>query len=442
MSEAGRYTKLPSPKAPWRAAERRSSDPLNQLGRRLEPVCRAAVDPFEVAAYLESVGYNRYRVRQEFGLAGPFELAEHLYAQVPRRAPSDRLSADNAGFVWQRHLAILLTFIATLLLQSAAAPTGFEAVLWLIVWSVVGSGVVGHLSAETDDHQQTVIGALLGVGLAGLLVSVPVHQFSWAEVTVSLLWWNLTGDLWSAQVRAQDQGERSLLPCSLPLAGVGAVLVATLMGAPLPLWSSAAVALCTSLFGVARRHRRLDLDAWRHLVTPPRQLLLLALYGGGQGFLLVSLLQTESDYLLLGTVLLAAVLVGLEWAANGLAHVLARALWSSTTLHGYQRRARRATTLWLLVLLLPVLFIATHEGQLPYGAAVYSFLLLGLGLGLGLTLLNLTNLSLPSFAFALTAAAVLLGFPLVNALALLVTCLSLGLLLHLRELESYGVQVL
>lgn len=233
-----------------------------------------------------------------------------------------------------------------------------------------------------------------------------------------------------------------MLPCALPLAGVGAVLVMTLLGAPLPLWSSAAVALGTSLFGVSRRRVSLELNTLRYLVTPPRQLLLLALYGGGQGLLLVKLLHAESDYLLLGTVLLAAVLVGLEWAANGLAHVLGRALWSSTTVYSYQRRARRAATLWLLLLLLPVLFIAAHEGQLPYGATMYSFLLLGLSLGLGLTLLNLTNLSLPSLAFALSAAAMLLGLPVVNTLALLVACLSLGLLVHLRGLESYGVQVL
>ncbi len=438
MSEAGRYTKLPPPKAPWRAAERRDPDPVNQLGRRLEPVCRAAVDIYEVAAYLESIGYNRYRVRQEFELADPFELAERLCARVPRRAALDRQGLNRSEFVWQRHLAILLTFIMTLALQSGAAPTGFEAVLWLIVWSVVGSGVVGHLTTETDRRQQSVVSALLRVGLAGLLVSVPLQGFSWTELTVSLLWWNLTGHLWAAQTHKK----RLLRTCLLPVAGVGAVLVATALGAPLPLWSGALVALGTSLFGVPRRNVKLLPDTWRYLVNPPRQLALLALYGGGQGFLLVSLLRSESDYLLLGTVLLAAVLLGLEWAANGLAHTLAQTLWSSTAVHVYQRRARRAAILWLLLLLLPVLLVATHEGQIPYGAVAYSFLLLGLSLGLGLTLLNLANLSLPSFAFAVAAAAVLLGFPVVGALALLVPCLCLGLLVHLRGLESYGVQVL
>ena len=455
MSEAGRYTKL-LPQVTWRAAERRDPDPVNQLGRRLESVCQAAVDPYEVTAYLESIGYNRYRVRQEFGLSSPFELAERLYTKVPRRATAKQHIAGRAETVWPRHLAIVLTFVATLVLQSSAAPTGFEAVLWLILWSVVGSGVVGTLFTESDRRQQSVISALLGIGLCGLLAALPAHGFSWTEFTVSLLWWNLTGTLWLAQA----QGERLLLPSLLPVAAVGGTFTATLAfphiasapftapfaallsGVGLPLWSCAAAAALASLWVLSRRNLRLESGTWRYLVTSPGRIALLALYGGGQGFLLVTLLQTETDYLLLGTLLLAVVVTGFEWAANGLARSLAQTLWSSVTRYTFQQRAGRAASLWLFLLLVPVVFVATRAGQVPYGTVVYSFLLLGFSLGLGLTLLNLKNLSLPSLAFAVTAAAVLLGFPFVNAVATLVACLSFGLLFHLRSLESYGVQVL
>lgn len=446
MSAPGRYTKLAPHSASHPAADRRDPDPLNQLSRRLEPVCRAAVDTYEVAAYLESVGYNRYRVRQEFGLSGPFELADRLYDRVPRRPVAEQSLAAQAEFLWQRHSAVLLTFVTTLALQSNAAATGFEAVLWLIAWSVVGSGVVSHLTTEPDRRQQSVVTTLLGLGLLGLTFSLPWHGFSWTELTVSVLWWNLTGHLWWLQTQGGQEGmptERGRLSLSLlPVLGVGAVAVATVAGAPLPAWSSAAVALGASLFTLTRRSVKPLPGIWRHLVTPPRQLALLALYGAGQGFLLVRLLQTEPDYLLLGTVVLAAVVLALEWAANGLTRTLAHTLWSSAALHVYRRRARRAALLWLLLLLLPVTFAALREGQLSYGAALFSFLLLGLGLGLGLTLLNLSNLRLPSFGFAAAAVAVALGFAWVDVLALLVVLLALGLLFHLRELESYGVQVL
>ncbi|GEM_PF-230092 len=69
----------------WTGRERRSADPVKQLARSLNQLCLEAVDPYEIAAHLESLGYNRYRVRQEFGMDGPFDLARRLYQLTPHR---------------------------------------------------------------------------------------------------------------------------------------------------------------------------------------------------------------------------------------------------------------------------------------------------------------------------------------------------------------------
>src|SRR5680860_1232985 len=50
-----------------------------------EALCRNATDPLEVAAGLEAAGISDKRARASYDAATVFELAEHLYRQVPRR---------------------------------------------------------------------------------------------------------------------------------------------------------------------------------------------------------------------------------------------------------------------------------------------------------------------------------------------------------------------
>jgi hypothetical protein len=64
---------------------RRSAHPIDQLARRLDAVCRTAVDAWQIAAVLESDGINDSIARDEYGMNDVFELAEELFRRVPLR---------------------------------------------------------------------------------------------------------------------------------------------------------------------------------------------------------------------------------------------------------------------------------------------------------------------------------------------------------------------
>jgi hypothetical protein len=63
---------------------RRSSSPLARLSREHDAACVFAVDPYEIAAWLESQGMSDQACAR-YGHPGVFSLAEALFAMVPRR---------------------------------------------------------------------------------------------------------------------------------------------------------------------------------------------------------------------------------------------------------------------------------------------------------------------------------------------------------------------
>ena len=67
--------------------ERRSKEPLNQLGRQLDTLCLEASDSFEIAAHLEALGYNSDEVPARYGVLDHFELAERLFVATPKYLP-------------------------------------------------------------------------------------------------------------------------------------------------------------------------------------------------------------------------------------------------------------------------------------------------------------------------------------------------------------------
>jgi hypothetical protein len=72
---------------PYNVYDRRSDDPLNQLGRHYNQVCITAVDALQIAAALEADSLND-TVAAHYGKADIFELAEALYHKVPLRLQS------------------------------------------------------------------------------------------------------------------------------------------------------------------------------------------------------------------------------------------------------------------------------------------------------------------------------------------------------------------
>jgi len=63
----------------------RSSDSVAELSRELNDACTSAVTPHQVAALLEAEGLNDRIVKQRYGRAGVFALANELYEMVPLR---------------------------------------------------------------------------------------------------------------------------------------------------------------------------------------------------------------------------------------------------------------------------------------------------------------------------------------------------------------------
>lgn len=83
MSFPYKTTEQDLPKV-YNGYDRRSGDPLNQLGRHYNQVCIIAVDPLQIAAALEADSLDD-TVAARYGKVNIFELAEALYHKVPLR---------------------------------------------------------------------------------------------------------------------------------------------------------------------------------------------------------------------------------------------------------------------------------------------------------------------------------------------------------------------
>ncbi|MEU3777485.1 hypothetical protein AB0F11_30685 [Streptomyces sp. NPDC032472] len=64
-----------------------AADPMDELAMRLDGFIAAAVHPDEIAAILESDGMTDEHIRLTYGRRDSFDLAEALYARVPRSFP-------------------------------------------------------------------------------------------------------------------------------------------------------------------------------------------------------------------------------------------------------------------------------------------------------------------------------------------------------------------
>nr|WP_234900017.1 hypothetical protein [Streptomyces filamentosus] len=182
---------------------RRGGDPVKVLMHRHRELCARAVDPLEIAAGLEALGFTdrtaaRHRHRDVFS------LAEELYARVPRRhqeaAPAEEAPEPRAPWVLAAlapgaaaallvpalahlHGAALLAagtagalgLAAALVLAvrrgplraEAAAPAARLWTLWLLAYAVAGDGFLAQvLVGGPDDGWELTPGPLLGLALA------------------------------------------------------------------------------------------------------------------------------------------------------------------------------------------------------------------------------------------------------------------------------------
>lgn len=166
--------------------DRRSLARMAALTRAYNELCTQAVDPFEIAAGLEAAGISDRRARAEYGAASVFELAEAMYALVPRRPSHDGTWVDPWQRPIARHLLRGLLYALPGLLYALALTLleqRFDAVLLLgatIVAAGIGQGLslLGHVLIGR--HQNQAAMSLFRTALVGgVLLGAMVTSASW-----------------------------------------------------------------------------------------------------------------------------------------------------------------------------------------------------------------------------------------------------------------------
>ncbi|MFI5802911.1 hypothetical protein [Streptomyces sp. NPDC051561] len=219
----------PRPRPSWATA----ADPLDELADRLHDLIAAAVHPDEIAAILESDGMNDEHIRLTYGRANSFELAEELYARVPRAYPEPDLAP---GDPW--HISLLpcllrgLVFALPGLAYVLGAPfaTGSTPIAVLI-----GSALTGWAWNQALAHRAYT---WLGLGdrpsaARALLTGAPLGALLGTAVALAVAGAGEGAAVTFAAVQALYQGaatvllvlgrERLLLAALAPMS-VGAVL--------------------------------------------------------------------------------------------------------------------------------------------------------------------------------------------------------------------------
>jgi hypothetical protein len=157
---------------------------VEELCRQFAPVCESAVDPLEICCALEFEGWSDKAVRDSYGIADVFTLAEQMFLRVPRR-PAE---PDEPPDPWQvatvrPALHGLLYGLPTVCFPAAAGllagpgVVGLLVVVSLVSWAITQSlAYLGYLWLGQADPARAarLLRAGLGAGLAGVLLALAV----------------------------------------------------------------------------------------------------------------------------------------------------------------------------------------------------------------------------------------------------------------------------
>ncbi len=165
-------------------ANRRSTDPIDVLGRRMDEICVAAVSPLEIAAALEMDGINDRSSREVYGQDDIFVLAEALYARVPFRQKSQVIPIQVKPSWIEVTRGLLYAFSGLMIVgfnltnadsshattQTVTAGLVFGAIFsW--AWSQ-GMARLGYIKRGQSAPKQAGRVLMLGLGIGTVLVSV------------------------------------------------------------------------------------------------------------------------------------------------------------------------------------------------------------------------------------------------------------------------------
>lgn len=165
-------------------ANRRSIDPVDVLGRRMDEICVAAVSPLEIAAALEMDGINDRSAREVFGHDDIFALAAALYVRVPFRQKSQTLPTQPKPSWFEVTRGLLYAFPGLMIAgfgltnadssqettQTVSAGLVFGAIFaW--AWSQ-GMARLGYIKRGQSAPKQAGRTLMLGLGIGTVVVSI------------------------------------------------------------------------------------------------------------------------------------------------------------------------------------------------------------------------------------------------------------------------------
>lgn len=438
MSQVGRYRKPKSIEIESYesfGSNERSARPINRLARSMFDITKNATDVYEIAAHLEAIGYNSYRVKKEFGIDNPFKLAKEIQDITPDQITEDYFWQKTFNTMWLKQLTILLAIFATIIIQVNTVPQNWLTIVWLIIWSVIGSKLVNKMHAELSlENSGRILTILAFWGFVGLATVWTLRFPTMPEATVNLLWWILTSVLW-AESLLQETSYKGLI----------LVTIATLAVLPIPLLAVMILLVSIGIFFIRSKLKFPSLESWKWLGKSIQSVSLLIPYGFGIGLLLVELFQLHTENILIAGGILIVMSFASEWLVIWLRDKLADSLWVSKSNDEYISRTKVvaiAIGLLLSVAALVILVFSIFSNDPSLTTTVAHFILYGLSLSFALILLSLDNVLFLSAGFSIAIILMFMGIPLSIVLVLLPVMLALAIFLALQKLEEYGIHVI
>ena len=179
-------------------SDRRSSDSVSQLSRRLNEKLTQAVDPLQVAAFLEAEGLNDRLVRERYGYPDVFALALEIYQRVPLRVQvAPRPSSLRSPWIAVSYILRGLIYALPGLFYVALAPVmNAEALIYVVIpalifawgWNqastYIGFNLLGrrHVSGAMRFSRRSMAIGTLATLMMALTVSLLLLGNGWAAI--------------------------------------------------------------------------------------------------------------------------------------------------------------------------------------------------------------------------------------------------------------------
>lgn len=420
----------------WPGEERRSRDPINQLGRSLNRLCLEATDPYEIVAHLEALGFHTPAVLARFGVSSHFELAHALYQRTPRIRNRGTVT-KRAKNDWATPVAMALAFVTTYLMGAFNQATMLIPAIVVLVWSQVGAAIISKAQGELSPIEQRRVSALMvQLGAAAVAASWFVLHFGLSTLAPTLVWFAVGSLIWS---------ERWLHAMLMPVV-VGVSLAATALfslpsDTPLVVVVLITGALCVPL--VWRNTR--GVMGW--LTRSAGVALHPLLYGLGQGLLIWALLRdgVTARNAVPGAVLLLLILLLSHRLLVSLKTQLAKRLWDTRDQPRFKRFSHVALASYVGVYALPLVaavIVQAVMGEGTWHFHWYAFGLFGLNLGISVVGFALGDPAGASVPFVLAGLAAALGVPFLWVSAGLALVLLVVAQLRVRQVGRYAIYLL